>query len=594
MTHGHTHLSREEIAKIEIGHTETTPAICRFLTVLFVIVLVSIPLLQNVVEFREIARERARSREDGEKPARAWPQCYDIVRLVPTPTELLGAARAGSLRGVFGRLKEINNRILRDIQTYEQDLKDCSNLVQWLIPRMQVATTGWLRGGNEDAYCGREGWLFYRPDVDYLVGPGFLDPKVLARRAASGNEWKAPPQPDPVKAIVDFRDQLAKRDIQLVVVPTPLKPMIYPERYTRRRVDCRRPLQNASYEEFIASLRAADIAVFDPAPLLAEAKAQAAAPLYLETDTHWTPQGMQLAAEGLVRFVRNSMPLPDAPAPPYATTRAAATNLGDIAVMLRLPSSQTFYRLQSVALSQVTDRTRFWRPDSAADVLLLGDSFANIFSLERMGWGEAAGLPEHLSLALGRPLDALLQNDKGSWKTRGMLATEMKRGNDRLAGKRLVIWQFAARELAFGDWKLIPLELGEKQPTSFFAAAVGESVLVRGVVKAVAPAPRPGSVPYKDHIVMVHLTDLDGPGDARGREAVVLMWSMRDNVWTRAARYRPGEQVRLRIRPWSAVSDKLDAINRAELDDSDLLRQEPNWGEEAEGKGREGNVKRGA
>jgi len=30
-------------------------------------------------------------------------------------------------------------------------------------------------------------------------------------------------------------------------------------------------------------------------------------------------------------------------------------------------------------------------------------------------------------------------------------------GDDRLVGKRVVIYEFAARELAFGDWRLIDL-----------------------------------------------------------------------------------------------------------------------------------------
>ena len=39
---------------------------------------------------------------------------------------------------------------------------------------MQVPVTAWLKGGNEDAYCGRDGWLFYRRDIDSLTGRGFL------------------------------------------------------------------------------------------------------------------------------------------------------------------------------------------------------------------------------------------------------------------------------------------------------------------------------------------------------------------------------------------------------------------------------------
>jgi len=88
-------------------------------------------------------------------------------------------------------------------------------------------------------------------------------------------------------------------------------------------------------------------------------------------------------------------------------------------------------------------------------------------------------------------------------------------------------------------------------------------------------------VPYRDHIVMVHLTDLEGvEWESEQTEAVVLMWSMRDNVWTRAARYRPGERITVRLRPWAEVSETLDAINRAELDNDDLLLADPCWGEE--------------
>jgi alginate O-acetyltransferase complex protein AlgJ len=84
-------------------------------------------------------------------------------------------------------------------------------------------------------------------------------------------------------------------------------------------------------------------------------------------------------------------------------------------------------------------------------VLVLGDSFANIFSLESMGWGTSAGLVEHLSYALRRPLDRMVQNDAGSYATRQMLHTAPA---ERLAAKRVVIYQFAIRELAFGDWRI--------------------------------------------------------------------------------------------------------------------------------------------
>jgi len=88
-------------------------------------------------------------------------------------------------------------------------------------------------------------------------------------------------------------------------------------------------------------------------------------------------------------------------------------------------------------------------------VLLLGDSFTNVYSLGSMGWGESAGLAEHLSRALGRPLDRIVQNDDAAYATRMMLRQQSANASDRLAGKRVVIYQFAARELAFGDWRIL-------------------------------------------------------------------------------------------------------------------------------------------
>jgi alginate O-acetyltransferase complex protein AlgJ len=106
-------------------------------------------------------------------------------------------------------------------------------------------------------------------------------------------------------------------------------------------------------------------------------------------------------------------------------------------------------------------------------------------------------------------------------------------------------------------------------------------VRVRGSVQAASPAPRPGTVPYKDHIIMLHLGGLESPDDpaAAGQEAVVFAWSMRDNTLTAAAGWRPGDTVQLRLRPWAEVNGKYDAINRSELDDEAATLADPCWGE---------------
>jgi alginate O-acetyltransferase complex protein AlgJ len=132
------------------------------------------------------------------------------------------------------------------------------------------------------------------------------------------------------------------------------------------------------------------------------------------------------------------------------------TRVGDIVGMLKLPDWQTAFAPTTVIVNQVRDaKDEPWQPDDSADVLLLGDSFTNIFSAEPMGWGVSAGLGPHLALALGRGVDVIAQNDSGAFATRQTLARELEAGSDRLAGKRVVIWEFASRELAVGDWKPI-------------------------------------------------------------------------------------------------------------------------------------------
>ena len=65
-------------------------------------------------------------------------------------------------------------------------------------------------------------------------------------------------------------------------------------------------------------------------------------------------------------------------------------------------------------------------------------------------------------------------------------------------------------------------------------------------------------------------------------QAVVYLWSMRDDVWTSAARLRPGDRVELRLRPWPDVSAQYEKFNRTELDDSALQLEEPVWSDHVE------------
>jgi len=568
------YLNREAQAMREVGQTTIRPAVAWLLVVVFLAVIYAVPLIQQVHNVR------AHLAGTHGHPDSSRGRDYDMFRRLPAAFAVLAHTPGSPLARVFAA----NRRLLQDIHSFEDTLEDESVVNRSVRPPVQYVLAHWLGAGNEKAYCGVQPWLFYRADVDYLTGPGFLNPVQLARRAAGGNEWISAPQPDPLPAILDFQRQLAQRGIQLVVMPVPPKPAIQPDKFTGRFEAGAVRLQNPSYVAFIRDLKQAGVKVADVTFALAGVLSGRGkeGDAYLVTDTHWRPEAVEFAARHLKQYIDRNLQLSPHSGDGYRAQAAGVTNRGDLAVMLRLPAWARGYPPEAVGLRQIlTARGAYWRPDETSDVLVLGDSFCNIYSLDAMGWGESAGLIEQLSFELQRPLDCLVINDNGAYATRALLARELARGRDRLAGKRLVIWQFAMRELAGGDWKSVALTLGKPAPDLFVAPAPGKQLSVRGIVRAMAPVPRPGTVPYKDHIVAAHIVDVEcGEQAINGNQALVYFQSMRDNVWTSAARLRPGDPVMLLLRCWADVASSYERINRTELPDAALQLAEPCWGVE--------------
>ena len=544
--------SREEEADLALKNTKFAPGTRQTLIALFLLTVVAIPAIQLAGEFRAA-----------------------------------GAISRLPILSIFKSLPWLPHS--EDLKRVERTLENESLVSQWLLPRTQYLLTVLLGAGNEQVYLGHDHWLFYRADVDHVIGPPFLDPIRMKHRLQASRV-----QPDPIRAIVDFRNQLAARGIDLVVLPVLVKPSIEGEMLAvsnASQAQAGGALPNPSFNEFKARLEREKVRVFDPAPFLMEQGRNGS--LYLETDTHWRPATMEIVAERLADFLQ--LPAAAGSTSPSIIEKEIVAR-GDIAAMLKLSGGDKFFSPEKVTIRQVVTGNALWRPSREADVLLLGDSFSNIFSFEAMGWGESAGFAEHLSMALRRPIDCILRNSDASFATREILSNELARGRDRLAGKKLVIWEFAARELSFGNWKLLDLKLGEAKPSRFMSLKAGEEITVNGTVESISPVPRPGTVPYKDHIEALHLVDIvaaDSRGEGAGTadtfreaashsQAVVYLWSMRDNVWTSAARLRTGDRVKLRLRPWPEVSGQYEKFNRTELDDPALQLEEPVWGEDVE------------
>jgi len=225
-----------------------------------------------------------------------------------------------------------------------------------------------------------------------------------------------------------------------------------------------------------------------------------------------------------------------------------------------------------------------WQPTRGAPVLLLGDSFTNIYSMDALGWGTHGGLGALLSWQLGQPADVIAINAGGAHAARQALVADLARGNDRLAHTKVVIWQFATRELSFGDWKLLDLptpEAGADDPEQTPQLATGQ-VIATAVIVDKKPPPKPGSVPYRDAVIAIRVKDLQ-PDDATAAaganlpaEALIYTWGMRDNKLVDQP-WAVGEPVRMKLRPWGEAGAEFGSFNREELDDPDTLFLDAYW-----------------
>jgi alginate O-acetyltransferase complex protein AlgJ len=326
-------------------------------------------------------------------------------------------------------------------------------------------------GGPTGVLRGRDGWLFAASEARSLsVGPFWGDDAARA-----GSPTAAPVDRDPLPAIRDFHAMLRSRGIALIVVPVPAKICVHADRLDLLAEAVPRPdvRPDPSHRAFFDLLEKDGIAVVDLLPDLRKLAA-AGTPAFLKTDTHWSPPAVRLAAERIAAALRAS-PVAEAAAlaaPGEGPGRRRAERSerklgvrGDLARMLDGASAATeAVTVQSVKLTAPTADNQpggVEAVDRASPVVLMGDSFALAYhAAVLVGEGDGGGpvrggLPDHLAAELGRPVDLVASMGGGANAGR----IDLARRRDNLAGKRVVIWVFAARELTESPegWKRIPV-----------------------------------------------------------------------------------------------------------------------------------------
>lgn len=333
------------------------------------------------------------------------------------------------------------------LRAFEKKVEDENALVLAVRPRYQLAVWNIFNDPGEKVVLGAgEGrWLFYRQDVEFLVQPSPLD----VRSAKLDN---------PIAAIEKFRDQLKAKGVELLVVITPGKPSVYPERLTGASpvAGFNSTGHGKSMLDSLARLGLNTVDLYTPL-LAAKADDAKFGPLYLNDDTHWTPRGAELAAGVIAGKVRE---MADAgivdigePSMEYVASDSVADRMGDIGEMSGLNKFGVF-KVQKVIGHVVSDSSHIPFKDDfrKAKILILGDSFSRIYQTDSP---VNAGWIAHFAKNMNRPVASIVSDGGASTLVREKLA----RKAGVLKGKKLLIWEFVERDLRFGaeGWKDVEL-----------------------------------------------------------------------------------------------------------------------------------------
>jgi hypothetical protein len=338
------------------------------------------------------------------------------------------------------------------LKRFEETLARESDLAARARVAYQTCLLRWLGQGNDKVLAGRDGFLFFHKEVEMAAGPGFLGPRTAGTRGAANAPVRRTSCNAP-DAIVDFDRRLRARGIHLVFVPLPVKPFLYPEAVWPGYPARAGPAWNRDREAFKARLAEAGVDVVDVTDDLWRAKAQPGGDLFLKLDTHWTPRGLAVVADRLAAHLKSRLPVATPAA--FTTRTRAVSNFGDLLRLLDVQPGSGLFSPQTVEIVQVLDGGAPAQGGDSSPVLLLGDSFTNIYRRKELEWGEGAGLGEQLMLRLGAGVQVIAVNGGGATAVRETLAQRP----GTLNRKKVVLWACSARDL-FDEsvtWERVPL-----------------------------------------------------------------------------------------------------------------------------------------
>ncbi|PWJ67616.1 alginate O-acetyltransferase complex protein AlgJ [Fibrobacter sp. UWB15] len=244
---------------------------------------------------------------------------------------------------------------------------------------------------------------------------------------------------NPLPRLLELKKYLDSLNVQLLVVPVPVKEEIYGERLVEGTAAdlC----VNPAGREFTREMLAAGLDVLDLYPALMAAKSGDEPPhySYQRYDTHWALPGMLAAMELLASRVTQYSWYAESGAQPGSLNLQETQTLREGDLVAHLPDAEkSKYPADTLPVMKVFKGTEAYKGGKNSPILLMGDSFTGVFE----SVDQKSGGPGSL-LAYATGLDVQVLTSWGGGP--GVYHRMMKMKKD-MQSKRLVIYMMTARD----------------------------------------------------------------------------------------------------------------------------------------------------
>ena len=426
-----------------------------------------------------------------------------------------------------------------------------------------------LKEGNRNVRIGKDGWLFLDDAIESLTGQGpFHDEPFPFKK--DGNS--------PVDAIKRFADQLDNFGARLILVSIPSKAMIYPEKINH---NIKGPISHPDAQRLVSELNSLpNLDVLDLTKSLFNLKKDKK--VFLKQDTHWTPEAMEEAAKIIANHIK-SMDINIDKVDLNPKQKEGRKAYGDLVDKINIWDGA--FNQESVIAKPIKGNTR----DRNSEIILLGDSFTNIYSSNQgLGWGNNAGLPEHIASNVGTPIDVISINGGGATEVRKKLA-QRRGSSEDMKNKKVVIWAITCRDLFLSQEQCIDRNISwenvsfdkrplEKKPTN-------NKITIRAKLIEKPKIPDPNQTTYKDLLYGADyeiIETISGQVPEEGKKIAVVNWAFKNRVLLPSAHYEIGSVRNLQLMPFEEIKDLQTLEQMYEGDNFDLFWELPKSSEKTQ------------